>query len=343
MCASRFRSRNSSTSELTRRLQPAPGIYRLVTPLPFEGLDRVNSFLLAHGDGGVTLVDCGIFTESGGAGPLEEAMHAAGAALEDVRRLVITHPHPDHYGLAATVVARSGCELWMHQEAASDLDVYRDPAAAASRLRAALRRHGIPAAELDEVGAYEDWRPFVSGVVQPTKELVDEETFSAGKRSWQVIYCPGHDRASVCLYSATDGLLLSGDTLLASITPHVDHRGELGPDPLGDFLDSLARLEKLNPSLVLPGHGRPFDSGAERARGIVAHHQRRLGSILQVIRRRACSAAEVAEAVFGPELLHFQRRLAVGETIAHLEYLRLRSEAELSEESGIYRYSKVSR
>jgi glyoxylase-like metal-dependent hydrolase (beta-lactamase superfamily II) len=343
MCASRSRSGSSSTSELTtRRLQPAPGIDRLVTPLPFPGLDRVNSYLLADAEG-ITLVDCGIFTEPRGALDLEEAMRAAGAAIEDVRRLVITHPHPDHYGLASMVVARSGCELWMHKEAAADLDVYRDPAAAASRLRAALRSHGIPASELDEVGAYEDWRPFVSGVVEANRALEGEESFEAGKRTWQVVHCPGHDRASVCLWSGSDDLLISGDTLLSSITPHVDHRGELGPDPLGDFLESLARMEKLGPSLVLPGHGRPFDSGAERARAIAAHHQRRLGSILQVIRRRACSAAAVADEVFGPELLDFHRRLAVGETIAHLEYLRLRSEAELSVKDGIYLYSKAKR
>ncbi|MDQ3663001.1 MAG: MBL fold metallo-hydrolase [Actinomycetota bacterium] len=326
-----------------RRLQPAPGIDRLVTPLPFEGLDRVNAYALSDDDGGITLVDCGIFDEGAGAGPLEDALRASGRRVADVRRLVITHPHPDHYGLAGMLVEETGCELWMHSEGRADLDVYRDPGAAADALSAAFARHGVPDSELGELRAYEDWRPFISGVVEASHWLEGEEAFMAGARRWEVVHTPGHDDAHICLWSQSDGLLISGDTLLSSITPHVDHRGRLGPDPLGDFLGSLGRLEELGPSLVLPGHGRPFDSGAERARAIAAHHQRRLGSFLQVIRRRARSAADVAEEVYGTELLDFQRRLAVGETIAHLEYLRLRSEAELTEEDGVYMYEKTKR
>jgi len=314
----------------------------LVTPLPFEGLDRVNAYALS-GDDGITLVDCGILQEGLGAAPLENALRASGAALTDIRRLVITHPHPDHYGLASLLVEKTACDLWMHSEARADLEIYLEPGAAADRLAAALARHGVPASELGSLRAYEDWRAFISGVVEASHWVEGDETFTAGARSWEVVHTPGHDAAHICLWSQSDGLLISGDTLLSSITPHVDHRGELGDDPLGDFLGSLGRLEELDPSLVLPGHGRPFDRGAERARAISRHHQRRLGSILQVIRRRARTAADVAQEVFGPELLDFQRRLALGETIAHLEYLRLRSEAELSEEDGIYLYTKAKR
>jgi glyoxylase-like metal-dependent hydrolase (beta-lactamase superfamily II) len=310
-------------------------------PLPFQGLDRVNAYALSDEEGGITLVDCGIFDRESATEPLEDALKLSGRALADIRRLVITHPHPDHYGLADLIVEKTGCELWMHSQARADLTDYGDPRAAADRISAAFGRHGVPDSELGEMRAYEDWRPFISGVVEASHWLEGEETFVAGARRWQVVHTPGHDDAHICLWSQSDGALISGDTLLSSITPHVDHRGELGPDPLGDFLDSLNRLEELSPALVLPGHGRPFDSGAERARAISAHHQRRLGSFLQVIRRRARSAADAAEEVFGSELLDFQRRLALGETIAHLEYLRLRSEAELSEENGIYMYSKT--
>jgi glyoxylase-like metal-dependent hydrolase (beta-lactamase superfamily II) len=312
-------------------------------PLPFQGLDRVNAYALSDEDGGITLVDCGIFDQESGAAPLEDALKLSGRALADIRRLVITHPHPDHYGLADLIVEKTGCELWMHSEARADLTDYGDPAAAADRISAAFGRHGVPDSELGEMRAYEDWRPFISGVVEASHWLKGEETFVAGARLWQVVHTPGHDDAHVCLWSQSDRALISGDTLLSSITPHVDHRGELGPDPLGDFLDSLNHLEELSPALVLPGHGRPFDSGAERARAISSHHQRRLGSFLQVIRSRAHSAAEIAEEVFGSELLDFQRRLALGETIAHLEYLRLRSEAEVSEENGVYMYAKTKR
>ena len=96
-------------------------------------------------------------------------------------------------------------------------------------------------------------------------------------------------------------------------------------------------------AMVLPGHGHPFEEGAERARIIQRHHDRRLGSILQVIRREPCTAERITEEIFGGELLNFQKRLALGEALAHLAYLRKRGEIERIEENGTFLYRKVSR
>jgi hypothetical protein len=94
---------------------------------------------------------------------------------------------------------------------------------------------------------------------------------------------------------------------------------------------------------VLPGHGRPFEDGAERARVIERHHHRRLGSILQVIKRSPRTAEEITDEVFGGALLNFQRRLALGEALAHLAYLRKRGEVERMDEDGTYKYVKKGR
>ena len=330
-----------------RRREPAPGVFRVVLPLPFPGLNAVNAFLLADDDG-PTLVDCGIRNPAPegdhGWADLTGALAAAGAEVTSLRRLVVTHTHIDHYGMAARILEESGCELWMHRSAHEDLELYRDPTGATVNLRELLADHGASAEELDELTQFEDWRPFVSGVVDATHAVEGGESFDAGGRTWSVVYTPGHARSHVCLWSEGDGLLVSGDHLLPTITPHIDFERGGEEDPLGEFLESLEKVEDLDPKMVLPGHGRPFLEGADRARVIARHHDRRLGNILQVIRHEPRSASDIVDEVFGSTLLHFERRLALGEALAHLAYLRKRGEVERIESGdGTFLYKKVSR
>ena len=330
-----------------RRREPAPGVFRLVLPLPFPGLNAVNAFLLAD-PGGATLVDCGIKSPQPegdhGWDEVTGALEAAESTVGEIGRLVVTHTHIDHYGMAARIVEETGCELWMHACAHEDLDLYRDPGEATANLRELRADHGASPAELDELTQFEDWRPFVSGVVEATHPCDGGESFTAGGREWTVVWTPGHARSHVCLWNESDGILVSGDHLLPTITPHIDFERGGEEDPLGEFLESLEKVEELDPRMVLPGHGRPFVEGAERARVIARHHERRLGNILQVIRREPRSAAVIVDEVFGSELLHFERRLALGEALAHLAYLRKRGEVErLETEDGTFLYKKVSR
>ena len=330
-----------------KRREPAPGIFRLVLPLPFPGLDRVNAYLLA---GGVdtTLVDCGIFTpddaDDHGWDDVVAALKTCGIVPSDVVRLIVTHPHIDHYGMAARFVQETDCELVMHERATDDIDGYKDPEGIQERLREMLVDHGVPVEELDELTRYEDWRGFVSGVIEPTHPVKGGETFEIGPRTWEVIYTPGHSSAHICLWSGADRILISGDHLLPTITPHIDFRRGVDDDPLGDFLTSLDTIERLDPKLVLPGHGRPFEDGAERARVVARHHDRRLGGILQVIRHEPRSADQITDEIFGTTLLHFQRRLALGEALAHLAYLARRGEIErIRTDDGKLLYRKIKR
>ncbi|HEV3473316.1 MAG TPA: MBL fold metallo-hydrolase [Actinomycetota bacterium] len=329
-----------------RRREPAPGIFRLVLPLPFPGLDSVNAFLLADPDGH-TLVDCGMHLPDepeGGWPELVAALETAGTGPGAIARLVVTHPHIDHYGLASRVVDETGCELWMHETSSHDLDLYRDPDSAIGSLRELLADHGVDEAELDELTAFEDWSRFISGIVEPTNVVIGGEKFNAGSRAWEIVYTPGHADAHICVWSPADRILISGDHLLPTITPHIDFERYGEEDPLGEFLDSLAIIERLDPALVLLGHGAPFREGAERARIVARHHDRRLGSILQVIRREPHTAEEITEAIFGETLLNFQKRLALGEALAHIAYLRKRGEVErIKSEDGAFRYVKKKR
>ena len=330
-----------------KRREPAPGIFRLTLPLPFPGLSIVNAYLLRD-EGDVTLVDCGIYDPHDGNDhgwdDLVAALHACDTAVTDIERLVVTHPHIDHYGMAGRLVEEAGCALWMHESSHDDLELYRDPQGRAEALRHLLADHGVDQKEVEELSQFEDWRAFVSKLVEPTHEVKDGDTLEAGGRKWEMLHTPGHSPAHICLWSAPDRILISGDHLLGSITPHIDYKRSGDEDPLGDFLASLARIEQLDPALVLPGHGRPFEEGAERARVNARHHDRRLGAILQVVRREAHTADEITDEIFGETLLNFERRLAIGEALAHIAYLLKRGEIEaIRTDDGTLAYKKVAR
>lgn len=329
-----------------RRREPAPNVFRLVLPLPFPGLTRVNAYFLADPGGG-TLVDCGIYSpddaDDHGWADLVAALETCGAQVRDVKRLIVTHPHIDHYGMAGRVLEATGCELWMHESVEEELDLFRNPDARIEKLRDMLEDHGVKEVDLGGLTAFEDWRAFVSSVASPTHPVVDGKSVEVAGRSWTVVHTPGHSRSHICVWSPTDRLLISGDHLLPTITPHIDFERGTEEDPLGDFIASLKNVEALDPALVLPGHGRPFEEGAERARTIARHHDRRLGAILQVVRNEPRTANEIVDEIFGSELLNFDRRLALGEALAHLVYLRRRGEIERIEEDGTFRYRKVRR
>ena len=330
-----------------RRREPAPGVFRIVLPLPFPGLDRVNAYLLTGG-ADTTLVDCGIYypdeEDDHAWADVESALAACGVAVTDVKKLVVTHSHIDHYGMAATFVERSGCEFWMHETIQEDLGAYRDPEGTRARLRDLFRQHGVEQDELEELVKFEDWRGFVSGLIEPDVRVQGGEEIDIGTRTWEFVYTPGHSRSHVCLWSASDALLISGDHLLPTITPHIDYRRGAEDDPLGDFLSSLTTVEKLDPGLVLPGHGRPFEEGAERARIVARHHDRRLGAIVQVVRNEPHTADEITDEIFGTTLLNFERRLALGEALAHIRYLARRGEiVRTQRDDGTFVYQKVSR
>jgi glyoxylase-like metal-dependent hydrolase (beta-lactamase superfamily II) len=329
-----------------RRREPASDVFRLVLPLPFEGLDRVNAYLLRD-ETGSTLVDCGIYNPSDdrdhGWDEVVDALAACDVVPDNLTRVVVTHPHIDHYGMAGRVVEETGAELWMHAGTKDELAIYRDPATAARDMKEMFAAHGVTVEDADELTRFEDWRAFIHSIVEADVMVADGDTFDVGGRTWQAIHTPGHSRSHICLWAERDSVFISGDHLLPTITPHIDFRkGE--DDPLGDFLVSLEKIERVAPRLVLPGHGAPFEDGAERARIVARHHDRRLGAILQVVRNEPRTANDITDELFGTTLLNFERRLALGEALAHIAYLLRRNEIEAEERpDGTYAYKKVRR
>lgn len=299
----------------------APGVLWVRMPLPYA-LDHVNLWLLDEGDGW-TLVDTGHGDET-----TRQAWDALARTVlrgRPVRRVVCTHHHPDHLGLAGWMEARWGAELWCTRSEWLEGQVWalrrrRDERAVADGF---YRRAGVPAAErralLARCGTY-------AGSVSPPprsfRRLRDGDALTAGGLRWRVIVGRGHSPEHACLLAPAARLLVSGDQLLPGISPNVSvwpHEPE--DDPLGDFLASLETLRALPADLrVLPSHGAPFVGLHRRCDELAWHHRERLEAVLAACDRPR-TAFEVMSTLFERALDPHQTTFALGEAVAHLHRL----------------------
>jgi glyoxylase-like metal-dependent hydrolase (beta-lactamase superfamily II) len=299
-----------------------PGLFRLPLPLDIQGIPTLSAYLLRE-DAGDTLVDCGIATGPGddACGELDAALRTCGSSVERVARLVVTHAHIDHFGLAGEVVRRSGGDLWMHRRTDLDLAKYADPDEAVDRRELMLADHGLFGPELTASSAgLRDWMPVMPSIGRPSVLLDGGERIVAGGRSWEVVPTPGHSPGHVCLWSAADRLLCSGDHLLQIASPPVTFERGFERDPMGSYLESLERVEELDPALVLPGHGRPFADGARRARTIARGKRRRLDEVRDLVEEATRTVTELMQRLHPGTLTGSQRHFVMAELLADLAY-----------------------
>ena len=312
--------------ELGRGERIRPGIWRLRLPLPWPGVPHVNAFALAAGDG-VVLVDTGVGF-AGARRQLELAMAQVGLEIADVRLLVCTHSHSDHYGLAAPIVDASGCELWMHPAWEHIRAMAEDPDGALERRIEVARQSGVPASALKQ---YERSRrgedTGVERVIAPDRALVPGVRVETDQGAWDVYETPGHAPSHVVLHQRELGLMLSGDHLLGRVSVFFDYGHT--PDPVGEFLASLDTVAELDTSLCLAGHGRPFrDVPAKIAanRELVADH---LELVREAIAGEPRTAFEVVGAIVGPENLSpGMAAWGLQVALAYLDHLQVLGEVE---------------
>jgi glyoxylase-like metal-dependent hydrolase (beta-lactamase superfamily II) len=241
--------------EAPRGEKAVPGVWRLRLALPWPGVPHGNAWAVAA-DGGIVLFDTGI----GGKGRMRQfdlALGQIGFGIEDVRLLVCTHSHTDHYGLAAPIVEAAGCELWMHPAWEHVRLLADDPAAALEQRIEVARQSGVPPEALER---YRESRGSgdspIDAIVEPDRELLPGVEVESDLGAWQVHETPGHAPSHVVLHQPERRLLISGDHLLGRTVLFFDHGHS--PDPVGEFLRGLDEVEPLEVDLVLPGHGRPF-------------------------------------------------------------------------------------
>lgn len=299
----------------------ASGVHWLRMPLPFV-LNHINLWLLED-DGGWSIVDSGLCTPQ--IRDLWLALHAGVMGGRPVRRLIITHYHPDHFGQAAWLMEQFGCELWMtgpeYRMAARAItdDDYDDDA---MRL-AFFQRHGLQEDRLQVLRSWGgSYRRGVAGLPAGFMPLHDGTRLTIGGHEWQVITGQGHSPDHATLYCAALGLLIAGDQVLPGITPHVGvWHFEPDADPIRLYLASLERFTGLPPdTLVLPAHGAPFTGLHPRLAALAGHHAQRFDLLVHSC-SQSRSAADVLAPLFRRRLSAHQLYFAMSEAIAHLNHL----------------------
>ena len=285
----------------TERIQP--GIWRLKLPCPWPGVPHGNAWALQRG-AGLVLVDTGV----GGPGRLrmlDIALAQAGFGVEDIKLVVCTHAHSDHYGLAASICEQTGCELWMHPKWEHIRLQADDPQMALERRLEVGRMSGVPVVALDRYRQERTDKPEaeIDGIRPPDRELVPGVEVETDIGTWQVIETPGHAPSHVCLHQPERRLMLSGDHLLGRTVLFFDY-GHTA-DPFGEYLASLDRVEPLR-DRPLPARPRQTvpRPGARRSPTSAARPSELLDQVRAGLADGAePTAFEVVEAIVGRENL----------------------------------------
>jgi len=216
------------------------GLFQLKVPIPNNPLGWVLPYLVP-GDDGYTLIDSGWNTPDA-FDALEEELRAAGVTFDRIKRLIVTHVHPDHYGLAGRIKEACGAEVIMHQREQDFIrSRYREPEQLLERMAAWLIENGVPRDEMQDL--QQSSMPARSFVVpaEPDSVLWGGETLDFGLFKFEVYWTPGHSPGHLCFYEREKRIILTGDHVLPTITPNVSlHPQQMG-NPLGDYLASLRR------------------------------------------------------------------------------------------------------
>ena len=323
----------------------APAVRWIRMGLPFA-LDHINLWLLADemdGRSGWTVVDCCITRDESKA----QWQRIFDTQLQGlpILRVIVTHMHPDHIGLAHWLCERWQAPLWI---SATDFSAARiasvsttgfgGPAAADF-----FASHGLSDADsLDKIRGRASYYPsMVPDVPRRFWRLQDGKTVRIGGRDWRCISGYGHAPEHIALYCDSLKVLISGDMVLPRISTNVSvHDIEPESNPLQSFLDSIDKFKGLpDDTLVLPSHGKPFRGLHERIRQLHDHHRDRLAEVVEACAQRPQTAADLLPVLFKRKLDLHQTTFAMGESIAHLHALWFAGALRrLTGEDGVYRF-----
>ncbi len=294
-------------------------VHKLVVPTPFY-VGPVNVYLLD--DDPLTLLDVGPNTPEAWE-TLNLELKRVGRELSEIRRVVISHAHADHFGLAHRVQQASGARIFIHDWDARGL--MGDPDYACHR--ALLERAGVPPDVISEFQKDDAYINEFRGEKLDVVTLKHDEELLFRHAAARVVHTPGHTPGSICLMRESTRHLLAADTLLRHITPnpmlhsHPEHV-ETRFSSLGSYLESAEKLRELEPTLIQTGHGEDIHDIHEHCRSVRGHSERRQEKVLETVRAsRTVTAWELSKTLF-PHVRRIHRFLAVSEAQAHLDFAR---------------------
>lgn len=322
-------------------IEVAPGLLWARVPMPMQ-LDHINVYLLNDTDGWF-VVDTGLHTE-GTKDWWNKVIprHFGGLPLKG---LICTHFHYDHAGLAAWLTERFDVPLYMtHGEFFTMRGLNETvPDPLPVPLRQFYLRAGMPEGRIERMFGALRRDPFMPPQPHAFRRLRGGDAFTIGGRDWKVVIGEGHSPEHACLYCEADRILIAGDQLLPRITSNVLVSGvEPEANPLQLWLESLNRLDRLEPeTLVLPSHQLVFRGLRRRVQQLRDHHSQQFDLLREFVRSAGrCTAFEAMGKLFPRLLGAGDDMLAIGETIAHLSWLRYRGElSRVLDDDGIYRFS----
>jgi glyoxylase-like metal-dependent hydrolase (beta-lactamase superfamily II) len=288
----------------------ADGILRVTFELPL-GIDHVHCYLLRSSGGGWTLVD----TALGSRDPEAKWRPVLDALDGPVVRIVVTHMHPDHVGGARDVAELTGAPVLQGREDYAQCVRAWGSGRSLPRLAEWWESHGLPRGQADAMREEQD------NLGRAVHFVEDPQLLEPGDDvdGWHVDVLRGHADGHIVLRRGD--VLVAGDTILGGISPVVGLYPDSRPDPLGDYLETLDRIEAMQPALALTGHKKRLRDAAGRAREIRAHHADRLRATEAALGDRPRTAYEVSLDLFDADLTPVMRRFALAEALAHVEHL----------------------
>lgn len=317
-----------------------PNLFRLEIPLPESPLKYLNSYVIKGGARNL-IIDTGLNRDVCKTAMLE-GLKALDIDLNTVD-LFITHLHADHFGLVSELATQNS-KIYFNRPEQEIIEHWKgfEPMIAYGAkngfpeeiLRAALHQHpGFKYAA--------NWTPALN-------ILNDNDTLDAGDFRFTCIQTPGHTQGHMCLYEPERRFLIAGDHILLDITPNIQCWWEEG-DPLGDYINSLDKVYRLNVDQVLPGHRRLFENYTERIDELKHHHEHRLDEILDLLDNKSQrtafeTASEMTWDIEADSWEKFpvaQKWFATGEAISHLRYLERRNKIRRVSEAPVITFGLV--
>lgn len=318
------------------RMEQKPLAVPITFPVPFM-VRSMNLYLFLAEP--LTLLDTGPKTDAARQA-IRATLKAQGVSAGDLKRIIVSHGHVDHFGLARELAEASGAPVYIHP-----YDGYKALAGYSfiKEKLPLLQEAGVPEESLKEL---EGWSNKAEKLLDPLDEvrpLRENDQIAFDSFSLKVIHCPGHSQGHICLYNEERRELYGGDHILKDITPNpaiepLPSRPGERSRSLIQYLDSLQKVDRIDPRLIFPAHGAVVDSPRKRIADIRRHHHRRKERLQRLLNGRGTTAYDLGERLFGPpkEMDIF---LVVSEVLAHLDLLLEEKKAVAQTKGGVIYYA----